>query len=112
MLPNWATTQAQGEFFAGWLTEYAPVSYTHLRAHETVLDLVCRLLLEKRAINVAPAGINNPRIAIVNRIPIISTNCCFSLGTFNLDKIITNTKILSIESAYSVSQPAKNSPCA
>src|SRR5664280_2512866 len=25
----------------------APVSYTHLRAHETVLDLVCRLLLEK-----------------------------------------------------------------
>src|SRR5664280_3302441 len=24
---------------------YASVSYTHLRAHETVLDLVCRLLL-------------------------------------------------------------------
>src|SRR5665811_1956007 len=29
----------------GWLR---PVSYTHLRAHETVLDLVCRLLLEKK----------------------------------------------------------------
>ena len=28
----------------------APVSYTHLRAHETVLDLVCRLLLEKKKI--------------------------------------------------------------
>ena len=27
-----------------------PVSYTHLRAHETVLDLVCRLLLEKKTI--------------------------------------------------------------
>ena len=27
---------------------YNPVSYTHLRAHETVLDLVCRLLLEKK----------------------------------------------------------------
>ena len=27
-----------------------PVSYTHLRAHETVLDLVCRLLLEKRTL--------------------------------------------------------------
>ena len=27
---------------------HAPVSYTHLRAHETVLDLVCRLLLEKK----------------------------------------------------------------
>src|SRR5664280_1677107 len=26
---------------------YGSVSYTHLRAHETVLDLVCRLLLEK-----------------------------------------------------------------
>ena len=26
---------------------FDPVSYTHLRAHETVLDLVCRLLLEK-----------------------------------------------------------------
>ena len=28
--------------------EDAAVSYTHLRAHETVLDLVCRLLLEKK----------------------------------------------------------------
>eukprot|EP00657_Telonema_sp_P-1_P006396 TRINITY_DN2493_c0_g1_i1.p1 TRINITY_DN2493_c0_g1~~TRINITY_DN2493_c0_g1_i1.p1 ORF type:complete len:146 (-),score=35.66 TRINITY_DN2493_c0_g1_i1:28-465(-) len=27
---------------------YYSVSYTHLRAHETVLDLVCRLLLEKK----------------------------------------------------------------
>src|SRR5665811_274705 len=30
-----------------WTTAQA-VSYTHLRAHETVLDLVCRLLLEKK----------------------------------------------------------------
>ena len=28
--------------------DIVPVSYTHLRAHETVLDLVCRLLLEKK----------------------------------------------------------------
>ena len=27
-----------------------PVSYTHLRAHETSLHLVCRLLLEKKNI--------------------------------------------------------------
>ena len=27
------------------------VSYTHLRAHETVLDIVCRLLLEKNKKN-------------------------------------------------------------
>ena len=42
-----------------WLTDgqsrshsYSPVSYTHLRAHETVLDLVCRLLLEKQNNNI------------------------------------------------------------
>ena len=34
-----------------------PVSYTHLRAHETVLDLVCRLLLEKKKTNLH-AGIS------------------------------------------------------
>ena len=36
---------------AAWFTlpaRAAAVSYTHLRAHETVLDLVCRLLLEKK----------------------------------------------------------------
>ena len=39
-----------------WIRDFGPtfvrrvdaVSYTHLRAHETVLDLVCRLLLEKK----------------------------------------------------------------
>ena len=30
------------------LANLVPVSYTHLRAHETVLDIVCRLLLEKK----------------------------------------------------------------
>ena len=30
------------------INELIPVSYTHLRAHETVLDIVCRLLLEKK----------------------------------------------------------------
>src|SRR5674476_1636167 len=28
--------------------DYDPVSYTHLRAHETGRNLVCRLLLEKK----------------------------------------------------------------
>ncbi|WDT37982.1 hypothetical protein PVA38_11305 [Streptococcus pneumoniae D39] len=37
--------QANVPIYAG------PVSYTHLRAHETVLDLVCRLLLEKKKEN-------------------------------------------------------------
>ena len=31
------------------LEEVLPVSYTHLRAHETLMKLVCRLLLEKFA---------------------------------------------------------------
>src|SRR5664280_2245442 len=42
--------------YAPWVLGWGPapywgvyaVSYTHLRAHETVLDLVCRLLLEKK----------------------------------------------------------------
>src|SRR5665811_98430 len=40
--------------YAGWEVDFPgsaeseAVSYTHLRAHETVLDLVCRLLLEKK----------------------------------------------------------------
>ena len=34
--------------FAEVMTKSKAVSYTHLRAHETVLDLVCRLLLEKK----------------------------------------------------------------
>ena len=31
-----------------FMESYEPVSYTHLRAHETEADLVCRLLLEKK----------------------------------------------------------------
>ena len=35
------------------VSDYAktPVSYTHLRAHETGRNLVCRLLLEKKQIS-------------------------------------------------------------
>ena len=36
------------ELREGRIADHASVSYTHLRAHETVLDLVCRLLLEKK----------------------------------------------------------------
>ena len=38
-------------FISAWnefMFALTSVSYTHLRAHETVLDLVCRLLLEKK----------------------------------------------------------------
>ena len=43
-LPPDKTKMAQISVMAGLL----PVSYTHLRAHETVLDLLCRLLLETK----------------------------------------------------------------
>ena len=36
------------------------VSYTHLRAHETVLDLVCRLLLEKKKNKDKETKLNEP----------------------------------------------------
>ena len=41
---------ARGIYHANIINTVSPtsVSYTHLRAHETVLDLVCRLLLEKK----------------------------------------------------------------
>src|SRR5665648_1160115 len=35
-------------WFAKWSHNIRSVSYTHLRAHETRHDLVCRLLLEKK----------------------------------------------------------------
>src|SRR5450756_2190881 len=41
-----ATNPVNGEQVPIWAADYVPVSYTHLRAHETRHDLVCRLLLE------------------------------------------------------------------
>ena len=41
-------TETQVEPVVQKVTITAAVSYTHLRAHETSQDLVCRLLLEKK----------------------------------------------------------------
>src|SRR5665648_1239065 len=43
-------TRFSPAFFSScaYLLSNIPVSYTHLRAHETRHDLVCRLLLEKK----------------------------------------------------------------
>ena len=40
-------TQKNGKEFRA-VDSVSPVSYTHLRAHETGRNLVCRLLLEKK----------------------------------------------------------------
>ena len=56
-IPNtkayWVVDPLDGttNFAAGipyWSISVATVSYTHLRAHETRHDIVCRLLLEKK----------------------------------------------------------------
>ena len=36
------------DFLTSAFRSFKPVSYTHLRAHETPEHLVCRLLLEKK----------------------------------------------------------------
>src|SRR5664280_3507523 len=47
--PLWPASIAGLPGNKAWVRVGPPsVSYTHLRAHETVLDLVCRLLLEKK----------------------------------------------------------------
>ena len=53
--------RAEGNFFMRAFKKYIndPVSYTHLRAHETVLDLVCRLLLEKKNKTIEKKKIKN-----------------------------------------------------
>ena len=48
---------------------FEAVSYTHLRAHETVLDLVCRLLLEKK------------KYLISNCVGILSRSCTSRAAT-------------------------------
>ena len=40
----------------GTYPDVGHVSYTHLRAHETVLDLVCRLLLENKNEPIRPSS--------------------------------------------------------
>ena len=47
LTPRAAETFAKADFIAAEDTRVT-VSYTHLRAHETGRNLVCRLLLEKK----------------------------------------------------------------
>ena len=53
--------QARGTWLESHFTW--PVSYTHLRAHETVLALVCRLLLEHRHTTRSPPPIPHSSLA-------------------------------------------------
>ena len=55
---------------AGLLPYLETVSYTHLRAHETVLDLVCRLLLEKIKQSALQHALPSPyyvEVLVINR---------------------------------------------
>ena len=54
-----------GPRFDGQPVVRLAVSYTHLRAHETVLDLVCRLLLETNkhtTHTLTQSSISNPTV--------------------------------------------------
>ena len=45
---KFAAHDSENKFKVGDIVNIRAVSYTHLRAHETTLHLVCRLLLEKK----------------------------------------------------------------
>src|SRR5450756_2554603 len=45
---QYALLHGEGQRYPRLMARYKAVSYTHLRAHETRHDLVCRLLLEKK----------------------------------------------------------------
>ena len=73
MLSGTASADFGGKKYAGTATGVidgfvylgtGSVSYTHLRAHETVLDLVCRLLLEKKKIPLIYVHINTHKQSI------------------------------------------------
>ena len=61
-----------------------PVSYTHLRAHETSLHLVCRLLLEKNTLTTPTcqthAHTTTPPFLMIRRPP-RSTHCISSAAS-------------------------------
>ena len=60
----------------------------------------------------APAAMKPPRRTRAIIIPKSSTSCCLVFSTCRRLRMITNTKMLSTDNAYSVNQPAKNSFCA
>ena len=51
-----------------------------------------------------------PRKISARMMPTMSTSCCIFFGTANRAMMMTNTKRLSIERLYSVSQPTRNCP--
>ena len=61
MLPgkllNRPTTNINGKLSTN--DSLGAVSYTHLRAHETSLHLVCRLLLEKKKVQSKPTTLGD-----------------------------------------------------
>src|SRR5450756_1957352 len=59
---NRAVARMPKDPIAHILRAKCPVSYTHLRAHETRHDLVCRLLLEKKKNNKTSSRCHHPPI--------------------------------------------------
>ena len=59
-----------------------------------------------------PAAMKPPRSTSAMMIPNSNTSCCLVFSTCRRLKMITKTKMLSTDNAYSVNHPAKNSFCA
>ena len=72
---------APGRFDTDRVRTLDTVSYTHLRAHETVLDIVCRLLLEKKNKNTDPSmsPIDAPSTLTSLALPPISYSFSYSV---------------------------------
>src|SRR5665254_22613 len=85
-------------FFDG--TSGAAVSYTHLRAHETPEQLVCRLLLEKK---------NNGGSTIVfNEYKISPVTVSSGLATYPADSVIEKALKDSAKNIYSINATNKS----
>ena len=59
-----------------------------------------------------PARMNMPRKTSEMMMPTMSTSCWYLGGTLKAANTMMNTKTLSIDSEYSMSHPARNSPLA
>ena len=77
------------------LVDFNPVSYTHLRAHETVLDLVCRLLLEKKKKNNTTHKVNTQ--VITKRIRHITILKATIILSTHYDNVVMHTRAITPE---------------
>jgi len=70
-----ASLREASSFLRTTLLPAAPVSYTHLRAHETPEHIVCRLLLEKKKFLTSSRGHTTMASVVRNQLSSIALRC-------------------------------------